>query len=98
MRTHEYPNTREEIAENEWEEVTRERYWEMLEILPPERQAGGAFAVGEPLSHLRSVSPPVGVFDCYVRVGGRYFHRAEAIDRFDPARFTTEVKAQFGVA
>ena len=33
------------------EEVTGDRYYEMLNVLPPERMRGGAFLVGEPFDH-----------------------------------------------
>ena len=33
------------------EEVTRERYYEMLEVLPPQAMVQNAFLVGEPTDH-----------------------------------------------
>lgn len=96
--TYKYPSTRALVAGNEWEEVSYERYMEMLEILPPERMEGGAFLVGEPLNHLTDESGPrgeaIGVFDAYVELDGRYFHRPEPVDRFDPERYRSEVRSQ----
>jgi hypothetical protein len=34
-----------------WNTVTKEHYEEMLNVLPPERMARGAFLVGEPADH-----------------------------------------------
>ena len=38
-------------APTTWKPTTRERYWEMLEILPPAEQTGAGFLVGEPWTH-----------------------------------------------
>ncbi|MDX9975438.1 MAG: hypothetical protein RBU21_20795, partial [FCB group bacterium] len=35
----------------EWKPTTRERFWEMLECLPPAAFIGAAFLVGEPFDH-----------------------------------------------
>lgn len=51
--------------------VTKERYWEMLECLPPERMASNAFLVGEPTDHDRWGSPR---FDVYFENEGRYYN------------------------
>lgn len=34
-----------------WEPTTQERYYEMLEVLPPAAMLGGGFLVGEPWDH-----------------------------------------------
>jgi len=34
-----------------WEPVTEERYWDMLEVLPPAAMGHGGFLVGEPWDH-----------------------------------------------
>lgn len=34
-----------------WELITEERYWEMLECLPPALWTGNGFLVGEPYDH-----------------------------------------------
>lgn len=41
----------EQNAPGEWQECTKDRHWEMLEVLPPRIQQGGAFLVGEPMDH-----------------------------------------------
>ncbi len=34
-----------------WDAMTQERYWEMLECVPPAAMRGGAFLVGEAMDH-----------------------------------------------
>ena len=34
-----------------WTETTEEKYWEMLEVLPPAARHSGGFLVGEPWDH-----------------------------------------------
>lgn len=53
------------------EEVTEERYYEMLNVLPPERMRGGAFLVGEPFDHNGNGEPR---FDYYYAKDGRYYN------------------------
>jgi hypothetical protein len=52
-------------------EVTEERYYDMLGVLPPERMHGGAFLVGEPVD-----ANEYGEFryDYYYTKGGRYYN------------------------
>lgn len=35
----------------EWHDTTKEKYWEMLEVLPPAFMQGNYFLVGEPCDH-----------------------------------------------
>jgi hypothetical protein len=51
-------------------EVTREQYWEMLEVLPPACMLGGGFLVGEPMDHHAGNGQPR--FSAYFQVGNRY--------------------------
>lgn len=58
-----------------WEEVSAERYDEMLGVLPPEIMTGLGFLVGEPSTHRRctisgNVAPD---FQAFARVAGRYY-------------------------
>jgi hypothetical protein len=55
----------------EWQEVTEERYWEMLEVLPPASMVRGAFLVGEPMDHDRVTGRPR--FDAFKCEDGKYF-------------------------
>lgn len=52
------------------EKVSEERYYEMLEVLPPARRAGMAFLVGEPVIHNDAGRP---LFDFYFSSKGEYF-------------------------
>jgi hypothetical protein len=96
-RKFEYPKTREEVEANGWTEVSEERYYYLLECLPPERIGPSAFAVGEPLCQLDEDyrDDTKTVYDCLVAVGRRYFSKPNTLDRFDPARFEAEVRAQY---
>lgn len=97
MRPHEYPKTREEIEENGWEEVTEERYNDLLGCVPPARMNGGAFAVGEALCQLDGDYSDKNktVYNCLVHVDGRYFSKPNTLDRFNPPRFRNEVREQY---
>lgn len=50
--------TGKEVTAMKWIRVTRDRYWEMLEVLPPAVMGGGAFMVGEPMSHDPATGQP----------------------------------------
>lgn len=55
----------------EWKEVTEERYWEMLEVLPPACQQRGGFLVGEPWDH-HAVSGRAR-YGAYLERGGKFY-------------------------
>ena len=80
-------------AETKWQEVTEEMYWEMLEVLPPSAWKGGAFAVGEPMTH-DQLGP---VHETFVKLGERYFARDAHLMKFDPKRYESEIKEQFSL-
>lgn len=54
-----------------WSEVSEEKYFDMLEVLPPAFQRGGAFLVGEPQDHHAVTGRPR--FDAFKAVGKKYF-------------------------
>jgi hypothetical protein len=62
-----------------WKETTEERYWEMLEILPPATMTGLGFLVGEPMDH--RACPVTGNFgarfEAYAKDGEKYFVASE---------------------
>lgn len=41
-----------------WKPISRDRYWEMLEVLPPAVMGGGGFMVGEPWDHDPATGKP----------------------------------------
>ncbi len=55
----------------EWKEVTEERYWEMLEILPPACQKQRGFLVGEPWDHHAVSGRPR--YGAYLERGGKFY-------------------------
>lgn len=54
-----------------WSEVSEEKYFDMLEVLPPAFQRGGAFLVGEPQDHHAGTGRPR--FDAFKMIGKKYF-------------------------
>ena len=53
-----------------FKEVTKARFWEMLECLPPRIQATNGFLVGEAYDH-KDGRP---VYECYVQEADKYFN------------------------
>lgn len=51
--------------------VTEEEYFEMLEVLPPQRMAQGGFLVGEPV---RTNIAGELLYDLYIEKGGNYYY------------------------
>lgn len=68
---------RQDAEPKVWTEVTEERYWEMLGVLPPAAQARGAFLVGEAYDHHASTGRPR--FQCFKRDGGKWFSLSNPI-------------------
>jgi hypothetical protein len=85
---HEYPHSLEEIAENEWEEVTAELFHEMLGCLPPYRCVQNGFVVGEPLTFVGKHQ----VCDTYIQVDDKYYHKPQRVIDFDVEKFQTEIR------
>jgi hypothetical protein len=54
-----------------WIEITREKYHEMLEILPPACWLAIGFLVGEPMDHDAATGRPR--FDCFIAQFGKYY-------------------------
>lgn len=54
-----------------WQKTSKKTYWEMLEVLPPERMAGGAFLVGEPMDHLASTGE--STFEMFRKQGSQHY-------------------------
>lgn len=54
-----------------WSEVSEEKYFDMLEVLPPAFQRGGAFLVGEPQDHHAVTGRPR--FDAFKMIDKKYF-------------------------
>jgi hypothetical protein len=87
---YEYPHTLTEIAANHWEECSEDQFTEMLCCVPPFRQEGNGFAVGEPLCHCGDEE----VCDVYVVCGGKYWHKPQRLCDFDVNKFRAEIMTQ----
>jgi hypothetical protein len=68
-----------DAAPDAWIDTTEAMYWQMLEVLPPRAQAGGAFLVGEPL---RSNGHGETVYSCFTQTGGEYRARNLTVKQF----------------
>ena len=62
---------RQDAEPREWKEVTKERYMDMLEVLPPAAMRRWAFLVGEPYDHHAGTGRPR--FACFKREGGNHY-------------------------
>jgi hypothetical protein len=62
---------RQDSAPRVWDEVTEQRYLDMLEALPPAAMKRGAFLVGEPDDHHAATGLPR--FRCFKKEGSRHF-------------------------
>lgn len=49
---------KEQNAPLKWRRISRARYWEMLEVLPPAAWSSGAFLVGEPTDYCAKTGRP----------------------------------------
>lgn len=54
-----------------WSEVSEERYWDMLEVLPPAAMRRGAFLVGEAQDHHAGTGRPR--FSCFKEQDGKHY-------------------------
>lgn len=86
-----YPHTLDEVAANIWEETTLERYDEMLGVLPPQRQYGSLFLVGECLCHLWDGSE---VYTAFIEFKGKFYTKPVPESAFDLVTFRKEIQAQ----
>lgn len=70
----------------QWVEVTEEKYWEMLGVLPPASQGGmigaNAFQVGEAMNHNARGEPTFATFKEEVRVNGNKFYESTEAHTF----------------
>lgn len=61
----------------EWTETTRERYWEMLNVLPPAAHTNGGFLVGEACDHHAGNGCPR--FSAFVEREGKFLTASRPI-------------------
>lgn len=59
-----------------WKRVTREHFWEKLEILPPAFQTGAGFLIGEPTRHNRDGRP---MYRAYREIGDAFYESVEPL-------------------
>lgn len=71
-----------------WAPTTKERYHEMLEVLPPAMWRGGAFLVGEPDDHDAETGEPR--FQGYYHEAGAYFVASRPMTRTELRAFLNQ--------
>jgi len=79
---------REQLAPIVWQETDEETYWEMLECLPPARMAGGAFLVGEPMSHLASSGE--ATYEMYRQQGAKFYVASRPVTSAEFSQLITQ--------
>jgi hypothetical protein len=74
-----------------WTETTQDRYYEMLEVLPPEVMTGLGFLMGEPFTHGTCTVTGNTLPRCepYAQVGERFFVGSENLTVPEFQRLTT---------
>ena len=75
-----------------WTKTTSERYYEMLECLPPEIMTSHGFLVGEPMYHNRKGEP---VFTGFVEYDGEFYEADECftVKQFRELDVSASIKA-----
>lgn len=68
-----------------WSETTKEKYWEMVEVLPPAFWAKGGLLVGEPWDHHATSGEPR--FAAYIEKYGKYLTASRPMTRKEFAAF-----------
>ena len=64
---------------DQWISTTKNMYWEMLEVLPPEIMSQTAFLVGEVSSHNKDGK---AVYSCFRQVNDNYFAKNLTVAEF----------------
>jgi hypothetical protein len=73
-----------------WKRISKARYWDMLECLPPAVMGGGAFMVGEPMNHNADGFP---TFAGFKKVGEAYFEASEPMTIAEFAKLVPGVRS-----
>lgn len=77
-----------------WVETNHYFYWDMLGCVPPIRQSGSAFMVGE-CDHYNYERG--NMYATFTQVNGRFFCKMDSTRNFDPAVYRLEIEKQFGL-
>ena len=71
-----------------WDETTKRKYWDMLEVLPPAAYENGGFLVGEPYDHHATTGR--ARYSAYKQVGESFFVASRPLTR---AEFLAELNS-----
>lgn len=78
----------------DWTECTEKDFYYGLEVLPPAKQSGMTFVMGE----CWKMDDKGRIFTVFIEVDGRYFARMDYIHSFNPLAYKWEVCKQFSIA
>ncbi len=70
-------SARQDAMPKIWEEISEERYQDMLEVLPPAAMKSGAFLVGEAQDHHAGTGQPR--FSCFKSDAGKFYALSKPI-------------------
>jgi len=82
--------TPEELSQ-EWQEITLEQYWYLMECVPPIHVKSRAFMVGECLTH----TDRGAIYEAVCQVDERYFARPALLQSFKPNTYAEEIRRKF---
>lgn len=81
----------------EWQEITLDQYWYLMEVVPPRKMHGQAFMVGECMTHTEH-GPVYEAVTCVLDDNGaHYFARPAYLQSFNPETYAAEIRAQFNL-
>lgn len=86
----------EELA-HEWQEITLDEYYRLLECLPPKRWKNQAFMVGECMTHHEKGAIYQAVTCVLVNNDAHYYTRPALLQSFNPETYAAEIRAQFSI-
>jgi hypothetical protein len=87
----EYPHTQAQLDEHKWVETTEKDFYDMLGAVPPARQSGRAFALGEASCHLDSGGV---VHAMYIEVDDKFYTKPDLLTNFNPTLYKKQIQEQ----
>ena len=84
-------------GDHAWMETCEGIFWYCLEVVPPIRMEKNSFMLGECWTHDENGAIYQAVVEITDGDRSRYFTRNAPILTFNPATYTAEIRAQFGI-
>lgn len=76
-----------------WQEIDIERYWWLMECVPPRAMKDNGFLVGECMTHTEHGA----IYEAVIQVDERYFSRPAYWQSFNVQKYSAEIRAQFNI-